>query len=172
MGDTTAPPRADCQGVQEHDSLAPAVLRLPETRGGPLPQQAAALSNRAAATERLILLAEDDEDILDLVSFRLERSGYRIVRARDGAEAVLLAKELRPALAVLDISMPVMTGLEATCALRADPATAAIPIILLTARMTPADVAAGLAAGATAYVTKPFSPQDLSSTIDGVLDDV
>jgi CheY-like chemotaxis protein len=119
--------------------------------------------------EQLILLADDDEDIMELVSFRLERSGYRVARAHDGAEAVRLVRELHPALAVLDVSMPVMTGLDATVALRADPSTEAIPIILLTARGAPADITAGLAAGATAYVTKPFSPQDLSTRIDSVL---
>jgi CheY-like chemotaxis protein len=155
--------------MQEHETLTPTQLRLADGRGSPQPWIATSVSAR---DEQLIVLAEDDEDILDLVSLRLERSGYRIVRARDGAEAVLLVKELRPALAVLDISMPVMTGLEATRALRADQATAEIPIILLTARATPTDVAAGVAAGATAYVTKPFSPQDLSSTIDSVLGDV
>jgi CheY-like chemotaxis protein len=125
-----------------------------------------------ATSEPLILVAEDDEDILSLVTFRLQRSGYRVVPARDGGEAIRLARELKPTLAVFDVSMPVLTGLEATRALRADPATAALPIILLTARSTPADVAAGEAAGATAYVTKPFSPQDLVARIGDVLDRV
>jgi len=166
MGDTIARSDADPRNVDE-DTLTPAPLRHPEASG----RLGVQLQAAAPTGERLILLAEDDEDILDLVSFRLERSGYRIVRARDGAEAVLLAQELRPALAVLDVLMPVMTGLEATRALRADPATASMPIVLLTARSSPGDVAAGLAAGATAYITKPFSPQDMSSRIDSVLDD-
>jgi CheY-like chemotaxis protein len=117
----------------------------------------------------LVLVADDDDDILALVTFRLERSGYRVVPARDGAEAVRLVQELRPDLAVLDISMPLLTGLEATRVLRADPATAEIPIVLLTARAAEHDIAAGVAAGATAYVTKPFSPQDLASRVDAVL---
>ena len=136
-----------------------------------MPQRAAASTPGASAYEPLILLAEDDEDIVELVSFRLERSGYRVARAHDGAEAVGLVQELRPDLAVFDISMPVMSGLEATRILRDDPATASLPIILLTARVTPGDIAAGIEAGATAYVTKPFSPQDLSSRIAGVLGD-
>jgi two-component system phosphate regulon response regulator PhoB len=124
-----------------------------------------------ASAGRLILLAEDDEDIVELVSVRLERCGYRVVRADNGADAVRLARELHPALAVFDITMPVVSGLEATRSLRADedPGTAAMPIILLTARAAPGDVAAGLEAGATEYVTKPFSPQDLSRRIDRVL---
>jgi CheY-like chemotaxis protein len=117
----------------------------------------------------LVVVAEDDEDILTLVSFRLERSGYRVAAARNGAEAVELVRELHPAVVVLDIAMPVMTGLDAARLLRADPALAELPIILLTARASEEDVAAGLAAGANAYVTKPFSPQDLATRVDAVL---
>ena len=125
---------------------------------------------RGAAPEPpLVLIADDDEDIVALVSFRLERSGYRVLAVRDGAEAVRLATEARPALAVLDVTMPVLTGLEATRLLRAAPETSALPIILLTARASAADVAAGTAAGATTYVTKPFSPQDLARSVDAIL---
>ena len=112
------------------------------------------------------MLADDDEDILKLVSYRLERSGYRVVSVRNGAEAVRLATELLPAVVVLDVSMPIMTGIEATRLLRAAPETASLPIILLTARAAEADVAAGTAAGATGYVTKPFSPQDLARRVE------
>jgi CheY-like chemotaxis protein len=133
--------------VTTYDSFAPARL--------PLPKQ-----------QPVIVLADDDEDIIKLVSFRLERSGYRVVSVRNGAEAVRLATELLPAVVVLDVSMPVMTGIEATRALRAAPETAGLPIILLTARTAEADVAAGSAAGATAYVTKPFSPQDLARRVE------
>jgi DNA-binding response OmpR family regulator len=122
-----------------------------------------------AAEEPLVLLAEDDEDILLLLAVRLERSGYRVARARDGREAVALVRQLRPDAAVFDISMPLLTGLEATRLLRADPATASLPIILLTARASESDIAAGTDAGATAYVTKPFSPQDLAASVDAVL---
>src|SRR6185437_1167974 len=85
MGDTIARSDADPRNVDE-DTLTPAPLRHPEASG----RLGVQLQAAAPTGERLILLAEDDEDILDLVSFRLERSGYRIVRARDGAEAVLL----------------------------------------------------------------------------------
>jgi DNA-binding response OmpR family regulator len=124
-----------------------------------------------ASDESLVLLAEDDEDILLLLATRLERDGYRVARARDGREAVALARCLRPAIAVLDVSMPLVTGLEATRELRADPTTASLPIILLTARASERDIQAGAAAGATAYVTKPFSPQDLAARIRSVLGD-
>jgi CheY-like chemotaxis protein len=157
--------------VQDRDT-APAHLRLPDERSGLWPQQAAALGPSPADDQRLILLAEDDEDIVELVSFRLERSGYRVARAHDGEEAVRLAHELRPLLAIFDVSMPNMTGIEATRSLRDDPSTAALPIILLTAHAAGSDLAAGMEAGATAYVTKPFSPQELSSRVASVLGDV
>lgn len=160
--------RIDSQAVEEHLTPIAARLRLPG-------EDADAPSNAALApgarAGRLILLAEDDEDIVELVSVRLERSGYRVIRADNGADAIRLARELHPALAVFDITMPVLSGLDAIRSLRADedPETAAMPIILLTARAAPGDVAAGLEAGATEYVTKPFSPQELSRRIDSVL---
>jgi CheY-like chemotaxis protein len=114
----------------------------------------------------VVLLADDDEDIVRLVSFRLDRSGFRVIAVRNGAEAVELANELNPAVVILDVSMPGLTGLEATRVLRASAATAGLPILLLTARTTEADVAAGQHAGATAYLTKPFSPQELARRVE------
>ena len=116
-----------------------------------------------------ILVADDDPDILGLVKLRLERDGYDVVTAACGMDALTLARDRRPALAVLDVSMPGMTGLEVTQKLRADEATAAIPVILLTARVQEADVAAGLASGADAYLKKPFSPQDLRERVAALL---
>ena len=116
-----------------------------------------------------ILVADDDPDILGLVTLRLERQGYDVVTASSGAEALALARNSRPALAVLDVSMPGMTGLDVTRALRADKATSAIPVILLTARVQEADIAAGLASGADAYLKKPFSPQDLREQVAALL---
>ena len=92
----------------------------------------------------VVLAADDDEDILDLVKFRLERSGYTVLQARDGEEALELARERKPDLAVLDVMMPKLDGLELTRRLRAEEATSRMPIILLTARAQDADVAAGL----------------------------
>jgi DNA-binding response OmpR family regulator len=117
----------------------------------------------------LVLIADDDRDILSLVAFRLERSGYRVLRASDGAEALELAREQAPDLAVLDLMMPRLTGLEVTRALRDDERTRDLPVILLTARVQESDVEAGLAAGATEYVAKPFSPQELRDRVDAIL---
>jgi DNA-binding response OmpR family regulator len=117
----------------------------------------------------LVLVADDDPDILDLVRYRLERSGYQVAVARDGLEAVQLAGELSPSLAVLDVMMPSLNGFEVTRRLREDPATREIPVILLTARAQEADVQEGFDAGADDYIRKPFSPRELSARVQAVL---
>ena len=118
---------------------------------------------------RTVLVADDDEDILQLVSFRLERAGYTVVTAADGQQALTAAREHRPDLAVLDVMMPGLNGYEVTRQLRSDPATAAIPVILLTARVQEADVSRGFEAGADDYLRKPFSPQELRSRVQAIL---
>ena len=118
---------------------------------------------------RTVLVADDDEDILQLVSFRLERAGYTVVTAADGPEALAAARQHQPDLAVLDVMMPGLNGYEVTRQLRADPATAAIPVILLTARVQEADVSRGFEAGADDYLRKPFSPQELRSRVQAIL---
>ena len=117
----------------------------------------------------VVLVADDDDDILQLLAFRLERAGYEIVQARNGKEALSLALELRPALAVLDVTMPGLDGYEVTRALRANEATSAMPIILLTARAQTEDAARGMAVGADDYVKKPFDAHDLRERIERLL---
>ena len=118
---------------------------------------------------RTVLVADDDDDILQLVSFRLQRAGYTVVTAADGQQALTAAREQRPDLAVLDVMMPGLNGYEVTRRLRADPATAGIPVILLTARVQEADVSRGFEAGADDYLRKPFSPQELRSRVQAIL---
>lgn len=118
---------------------------------------------------RTVLVADDDEDILQLVSFRLERAGYNVVTAADGQQALAAAREHQPDLAVLDVMMPGLNGYEVTRQLRADSATAQIPVILLTARVQEADVSRGFEAGADDYLRKPFSPQELRSRVQAIL---
>jgi DNA-binding response OmpR family regulator len=120
-------------------------------------------------SRRLVLLADDDEDILQLLSFRLERAGYEIVLARDGKEALRLAFDLRPAVAILDVMMPELDGFEVTRELRRNAATSTTPVILLTARAQASDVARGLAAGADDYVRKPFDARELANRVDRLL---
>jgi DNA-binding response OmpR family regulator len=117
----------------------------------------------------VVLAADDDEDILELVAFRLERSGYTVLRATDGEEALRLALEAKPDLAVLDVMMPKLDGFELTRRLRAEDATRRMPIILLTARSQDADVQAGFDAGADDYLRKPFSPQELRARVQAIL---
>jgi DNA-binding response OmpR family regulator len=117
----------------------------------------------------VVLAADDDEDILELVAFRLERSGYTVLRATDGEEALRVALEAKPDLAVLDVMMPKLDGFELTRRLRAEDATRRMPIILLTARAQDADVQAGFDAGADDYLRKPFSPQELRARVQAIL---
>jgi len=117
----------------------------------------------------VILAADDDEDILELVAFRLGRSGYTVLQARDGEEALQVATKHKLDLAVLDVGMPKLDGLEVTRRLRAQEATSAIPIILLTAWVQESDVERGFAAGATDYVRKPFSPMELVARVQAAL---
>ncbi len=117
----------------------------------------------------LVLVADDDEDILQLVVLRLGRSGYDVVSATDGEAAVELAIARCPDLVVIDVAMPRLDGLEITRILRAREESASIPILLLTARTRDVDVELGLAAGADDYVTKPFSPELLAQRVATLL---
>ena len=117
----------------------------------------------------LILVADDDEDILALVALRLGRLGYRVTTAADGEEALAAMAAERPALAVLDAMMPRVDGYEVIRRLRAGPETAALPVILLSARARSADAAAGLDAGADLYLAKPFRAQQLAEAVASLL---
>src|SRR3990172_1020927 len=118
------------------------------------------------AAGALVLVADDDEHIVDLVAMYLRRSGYRVEAARDGSEALRKVRELKPDLLVLDIMMPGEDGLQ-VCRSLARPGS--VPIIFLTARTSDIDKIAGLRLGADDYVTKPFNPQELVARVDAVL---
>jgi DNA-binding response OmpR family regulator len=123
----------------------------------------------AARDLPVVLAADDDEDILALLVFRLERSGYSVLQARDGEEALERAREAKPDLAVIDVTMPKLDGFELTRRLRAEEVTRRMPIILLTARTQDADLERGFEAGADDYIRKPFSPQELSARVHAIL---
>jgi CheY-like chemotaxis protein len=118
---------------------------------------------------RLVLVADDDPDIVALVKTVLELGGYEVMTAGDGIEALALAGERRPDLAVLDVAMPELDGLEVLRRLRAAEDTSETPVVLLSARVQEADVALGFATGATAYVRKPFSPRELAQRVDELI---
>ena len=120
-------------------------------------------------SKQLVLCADDDEDILSLVALRLERAGFDVATAIDGDEAVRIAQERRPAIAVLDVMMPKRTGYEVLAVLRADASLAETKVILLSARVQESDVARGMDAGADAYLPKPFKAQDLVAKVQELL---
>jgi two-component system response regulator MtrA len=116
-----------------------------------------------------VLVADDDVDILALVTTVLERSGHEVIAVQDGAEALASLLADQPDLMVLDISMPKVDGLEVLRRVRADDATRGLPVILLSAQAQESDVKLGYEAGASAYVKKPFSPRDLAERVDALL---
>ena len=117
----------------------------------------------------LILAADDDEDILELVRIVLEEDGYQVVTAPDGKKALEMATEMLPDLCVFDVMMPKMDGTEATRRVRADDRTREIPILLLSARTQWEAVMEGKEAGADEYITKPFVPDDLQRSVRSLL---
>ena len=120
-------------------------------------------------SDPLVLVADDDEDILLLVTTRLRRDGLDIICARSGDEALALARERRPALAVLDIGMPGLDGIQVLEQIRADADLRHIVVLLLTAKAQESDVRRAFEAGADAYVKKPFSPTQLSARVRELL---
>jgi two-component system phosphate regulon response regulator PhoB len=116
-----------------------------------------------------ILLVDDEPDALEVLGFKLRQAGYNALLAKDGARAIALARDERPALIVLDLMLPEVDGLEVCKILRRDANTAAIPIIMLTARAAEMDRVLGLELGADDYVTKPFSPRELLLRIKKLL---
>jgi DNA-binding response OmpR family regulator len=117
----------------------------------------------------LILIADDDEDILALVKLRLERAGFRVAAARNGEEALELAQADPPSLAVLDVMMPRLDGFGVLKAIREDPALAATPVVMLSARVHADDVGRGLDAGADEYLAKPFRSERLLEVVQELL---
>ena len=120
-------------------------------------------------TTHKILVVDDDLDTLKLVGTTLEKQGFLIVAAKDGQEALEKVAQHTPDLILLDIMMPKMDGYEVTRRLRADPATAGIPIILFTAKAQVDDKVAGLEAGADEYLTKPTHPAELVARVRSIL---
>ena len=116
-----------------------------------------------------VLVADDDRDIRDLIAFKLGQAGYEVDTAEDGAQALSRIRSAPPALVVLDVMMPGLSGMDVARQLRADVETASLPIIMLTAKAQEADVESGFAVGVDDYVIKPFSPRELLSRVKALL---
>ncbi len=110
---------------------------------------------------RKILTCDDEKHIVRLIQVNLERQGYEVITAFNGAECLEKVKEDRPDLIVLDVMMPEMTGFEVLDILKKDPETEDIPVIMLTARAQDSDVLRGWQSGVECYLTKPFNPMEL-----------
>jgi CheY-like chemotaxis protein len=118
---------------------------------------------------QVIVVADDDEDVRELIKFRLTRAGYEVEAGKDGEEALDLIQAKQPALAVLDIMMPKFDGYEVTRRVRRDPAIRRIPVLLLTASVQEGAASVGAAAGANGHMRKPFSPQELVVRVRSML---
>ncbi|MCL2647449.1 MAG: response regulator [Phycisphaerales bacterium] len=121
------------------------------------------------ARRKKILVVDDERDLAELIGMNLQRNGYEAVTAHDGTAGLDMARKLKPDLLVLDVMMPGLSGRDVTTALKQDPDTAAIPILMLTAKTEETDIIVGLSLGADDYVTKPFSMKVLMARIAAVL---
>jgi CheY-like chemotaxis protein len=116
-----------------------------------------------------ILVAEDEKDIRELVSFTLRHAGYDVWTANDGIEAIKVAQEVFPDLILMDVRMPRMTGYEACQILKQMDTLKDIPIVFLSAKGQETEIQQGLAVGAIAYILKPFAPADLTLRVKELL---
>jgi two-component system phosphate regulon response regulator PhoB len=123
----------------------------------------------AAATGERVLVVDDEADIVALVAYHLARAGYRVSTASSGTDALTAARQEHPALVVLDLMLPGLSGYEVLEELRGHAATKDIPVLMLTARREEQDRIRGLSLGADDYLTKPFSPQELVLRVGAIL---
>ncbi len=116
-----------------------------------------------------VLVVDDEPDVLLLCRVNLEFEGYEVIEAGDGEEAMRLVREEQPDAVLLDVMMPKMDGWQVLAALKSDPETADIPVVMLTAKVQDQDQIRGWSSGAADYITKPFSPLSLSQVLGNVL---
>ncbi|MCP4704666.1 MAG: response regulator [candidate division Zixibacteria bacterium] len=119
--------------------------------------------------EPLILVAEDEKDIRELIIITLQISGFRVVGVINGQEALKKAVEIKPDLILMDVRMPKMTGFEACQILKKQEQTKNIPVVFLSAKGREGDIRTGLELGAAAYLVKPFTPEELPRCISQIL---
>ena len=116
-----------------------------------------------------ILIADDEPNILISLEFLMKREGHEVLLARDGREALDTIRRERPELVLLDVMMPVLTGFEVCAAVKGDDELKATKVLMLTAKGRETDIAKGLAMGADAYMTKPFSTRELAERVRSML---
>jgi DNA-binding response OmpR family regulator len=116
-----------------------------------------------------ILAVDDEPHILKLVSFSLRAKGLEVIEATDGLSAIEVAEREQPDLILMDVMMPALDGYEACRRIKANPKTAHIPVVMLTAKTQVAEQKSGLDAGALDYICKPFTPKDLVAQVNGFL---
>jgi two-component system, OmpR family, phosphate regulon response regulator PhoB len=126
------------------------------------------VTEMAASAER-VLVVDDEPDIVALVAYHLAKSGYSVSTATNGPEGLAAARRDKPALVILDLMLPGLSGLEVMEELRSDPNTARIAVLMLTARREESDRIKGLTLGADDYLTKPFSPQEMVLRVAAIL---
>jgi two-component system, OmpR family, phosphate regulon response regulator PhoB len=125
--------------------------------------------NASQTTGERILVVDDEPDIVALVAYHLVKAGYRVSTVSSGSDALIAARQERPALIVLDLMLPGASGYEVLEQLRAEPATRDVAVLMLTARRSEQDRVRGLSLGADDYLTKPFSPQELVLRVGAIL---
>ncbi|HDQ03673.1 MAG TPA: response regulator [Deltaproteobacteria bacterium] len=116
-----------------------------------------------------IIVVDDEKDIVDLVAYNLEKEGFLVIKVYDGARALKVIRSKKPALIILDLMLPGMSGIEVCRHIRANQDTANIPIIMLTAKADETDKIVGLEMGADDYITKPFSVKELVARVRTIL---
>lgn len=139
--------------------------RIPDIKAAAV----AAPTPGGAVKRKTVLVVDDEKDLLDLVAYNLQRSGYHVITAASGTEALDLARAQKPDLMILDLMLPGMDGTEVARRLKVDSATSGIPIVMLTAKSEETDVIVGLTLGADDYVTKPFSIKILMARVNAIL---
>ncbi|MCK9363506.1 MAG: winged helix-turn-helix domain-containing protein [Syntrophales bacterium] len=120
-------------------------------------------------TKKQIVVADDEQDIVELVSFNLEQEGFSVIKAGNGRKALELIRAKKPDLVILDLMMPEMNGMDVCRVVRGNAETADIPIIMLTAKADPLDKILGLEIGADDYITKPFHVREMIARVRSVL---
>lgn len=116
-----------------------------------------------------IVVADDDLDLCELLEMRLRQSDYEVFTALDGVQALEMIRNVQPALVILDIMMPLMTGMEVLRQMKSEPIIADIPVILMTAKRQESDVNSGFALGVVDYIVKPFNLKDLIVQVRGAI---